>query len=152
MDAAVTRPLRQALLRPGQRQDELVYPGDLEPESRHFAATVAGAVVGIASVSRQAPPGAGSEGSKWFRLRGMATLPEHRGRGIGTALLERVAGYVAERGGDTMWCNARVTAEGFYRRSGFRTVGEPFELAGIGPHVVMVRAVDPSGEGGEGGR
>ncbi len=144
VSAAATRPLRQRLLRPHQQEDELVYPGDLDPEARHYAAVVGGEVVGIASVSRQEPERGAFGGPESFRLRGMATVPAHRGRGIGTALLERVIGYAAERGGDLVWCTARMGAAGFYRGRGFRAVGEAFDLPRIGPHVVMMCPVAAS--------
>lgn len=42
-------------------------------------------------------------------------------------------------GAEVLWCNARVGALGFYLRLGFATIGEEFEIAGIGPHFVMWR-------------
>ena len=50
---------------------------------------------------------------------------------------------VAARGGDLLWCDARVAAAGFYERMGFTVVSEPFDKPGIGPHVGMVADVPP---------
>jgi GNAT superfamily N-acetyltransferase len=74
-----------------------------------------------------------------WRLRGMATLPEVRGQGYGGALLERCLRHALDRGGDLAWCTARVPAAGFYRRYGFVSVGDVFDVAPIGPHILMVR-------------
>jgi predicted GNAT family N-acyltransferase len=52
---------------------------------------------------------------------------------------------LAARGGDLVWCDARVTAAGFYERMGFTVVTEPYDKPGIGPHVGMLREVTPAG-------
>ena len=65
----------------------------------------------------------------------MATLPDVRGRGFATAVLDASVDHVAGEGGGELWCNARVPALGFYRRSGFEVEGDEFEIDGIGPHV-----------------
>jgi predicted GNAT family N-acyltransferase len=71
----------------------------------------------------------------------MATDPEVRGAGFGAALLAGCLDAVAEAGGSELWCNARMTAVGFYRRAGFEVVSDEFDVPGIGPHVVMTRPV-----------
>ena len=47
-------------------------------------------------------------------------------------------------GGRRVWCNARLSAAGFYERVGFGRVGGVFEIAGIGPHAVMTIAAGPA--------
>src|SRR4051812_35333296 len=96
--AAETRPLRQRVLRPHQRPEDLVLAGDDDPDSGHFAAQdVDGEVIGTASVRREPPPWAPgwAAGEPAWRLRGMATAPEARGIGIGARLLDRVIDHVA---------------------------------------------------------
>ena len=51
---------------------------------------------------------------------------------------------MAARGGDLVWCDARVTAAGFYERMGFATVTAPYDKPPIGPHIGMVISVPPS--------
>ena len=70
----------------------------------------------------------------------MATDDDVRGAGFGTALLAASIEHVAAAGGTELWCNARLVAAAFYRRAGFDVVSEEFEVAGIGPHVVMARS------------
>lgn len=138
IDAADTRPLRQRVLRPHQPIDALIYPGDDAPNALHLGAFQDGRTVSIASLAPEPFALAPGEAHA-YRLRGMATLPALRSQGIGGAVLEAGIAQVAERGARLVWCNARVPAEGFYERHGFRREGEPFELPGIGPHVVMWR-------------
>ena len=59
-----------------------------------------------------------------------------RGDG-GDEILGACLDHARSRGGERVWCNARVTAEGFYLRAGFEPEGARFDLPGIGPHVVM---------------
>jgi predicted GNAT family N-acyltransferase len=102
----------------------------------HLVAFDGDRLVGIASLYREARRG--GTGNGW-RLRGMATDPEVRGAGFGTALLAACMDQVASEGGDELWCNARVGAAAFYQRAGFEVVSEEFEVPGIGAHVVMSR-------------
>jgi GNAT superfamily N-acetyltransferase len=131
VSAADTRPLRQAVLRPHQRLDEVGFAGDGVLGAAHFGAFLGSAMVATASVHPEGAPG-------WWRLRGMATAEAHRGRGLGGALVGAVLGYVAAEGGGVVWCNARVRAAEFYRRHGFVAEGGELELPEIGPHLYMV--------------
>ena len=116
------RPLRLAVLRPSRPAEAAEWAGDAE--SVHLAAyDPAGRVVGAVSVRQDTG-----------QLRGMATDPAVRGQGYGAALLD-----AAVAAGAT-WCNARLTAEGFYARHGWRRVGEEFVTADTGlVHVRMER-------------
>jgi GNAT superfamily N-acetyltransferase len=74
----------------------------------------------------------------------MATAPEWQGKGVGTSVLAAVVKYVAEAGGGLFWCNARLPAVGFYEQAGMSTTGEPWEEPVIGPHIAMLKMVDPA--------
>ena len=130
-----TRPLRQEVLRPHQQAHELVYPGDEWEDSAHFVAEHDGQVVGIASIYPQ--DGSGSQSATEWRLRGMATAEPMRGTGLGKALFLATVEHARSRGGHRYWCNARLTAAGFYVKLGMSAVGEPFTPPGLGPHTVM---------------
>jgi len=132
--AAQTRPLRHLVLRPTQPAAATDYPGDHSPDTRHFGAVEQGRLVGIASLYKE--PRADGPADGW-RLRGMATAPEARGRGAGRALLRACRDHVAVAGGGELWCNARVVATAFYTAAGFEAVGPHFDIEDIGPHVVM---------------
>lgn len=155
--AEAVRPLRQTVLRPGQPPGESVYDGDDHPLAAHAAVVAAdptGAqiVIAVGSLFPEDPPAwlaeaartssAGPRGvPRWWRIRGMATADGHRGRGLGAGVLHALLRRVAERGGGSAWCNARVPAVPFYVRAGFLPAGEVFVLPDIGPHQAMWRVV-----------
>jgi GNAT superfamily N-acetyltransferase len=139
IDLDAARRLRHQLLRPGRPADELVFPGDDEPDSLHLGAFEEERLVGIATVIREPPPGEG--GDRAWRVRGMATLPEVRGRGYGGLLLERCVEHAVNHGGAVLWCNARAGAVGFYRRFGFVTQGDVFDIPDLGDHYLMSRTL-----------
>ena len=139
VDPAVTRPLRQRVLRPlgtlgADPADAVAYAARSEQ----------GQVVGCAVVRAEPPvvPLPGADGPAW-RLRGMAVDPELQGRGVGRPVLDAVVAHVAAAGGGLLWCNARTPAQSFYARAGFAAVGEVWDEGDIGPHVVMWRTVAP---------
>jgi GNAT superfamily N-acetyltransferase len=80
--------------------------------------------------------GADCEPGAW-RVRGMATEPEARGRGAGSAVLARLVEHATVSGATRVWCNARIPARTFYERAGFTVVSEEFDVPQIGPHLVM---------------
>lgn len=138
ISAAQTRPLRQRVLRPHQPPEALVYPGDEDGETLHVGGYLDGeGPIAVASVYREDREE--SPGGRGWRLRGMAVLPESQGAGYGAALLHACMAHAKLHGGEELWCNARTTAAGFYRRLGFTAAGPEFELPGIGPHFLMWR-------------
>lgn len=136
--AAETRPLRQALLRPHRRLDELVYAGDDAPEALHAGAFHEGRLVGIASVTPRPCPVAELSGP--WQLRGMATTPELRGSGYGRALIAHCLAHITAHGGRALWCNGRVSAAGFYTALGFQIISDEFDTE-TGPHYVFSKAL-----------
>jgi GNAT superfamily N-acetyltransferase len=77
----------------------------------------------------------------------MATAPEWRGTGVGSALVGAVFDHVAAGGGGLLWCNARLAAVGFYERAGMVTTGDVWEEPVIGPHIAMFVQVRSPGPG-----
>jgi GNAT superfamily N-acetyltransferase len=140
IDLRTARQLRHQLLRPHQDPWEIAFDGDDDADAAHLGAFEDDALVGIASVMREPPPWDPDAARAW-RLRGMGTLPEVRGQGYGGALLERCLAHATDQGGDLAWCTARVPAAGFYRRFGFESVGDVFDVPPIGPHVLMRRGL-----------
>jgi GNAT superfamily N-acetyltransferase len=74
-----------------------------------------------------------------LRLRGMATAPAERGRGLGAALVAACLAFAREEGAPRVWLNARTPAVGLYARAGFARETGVVEVPGIGPHVRMSR-------------
>lgn len=147
VDPEVTRALIHAVLRPYQPPAALdalltgqiafaAYPAGGADDA---GADHAGAqVVGTALVAPDPMPERPEAPDPW-RLRGMATDPGWRGRGVGSAVLEAGIDHVRSVGGSVLWCNARTSARGFYERAGFGAIGAEWEFEGSGRHVRMWR-------------
>ena len=140
--AELTYDLRGAVLRPNG--GEIVWAGDEDPATFHLAArTDEGDVVGVVRFSPAPCPWRPLARAPW-QLRGMATGSAVRGSGAGRLLVIDGLERVTARGGDLVWCDARVSAAGFYERMGFTVVTDEFEKTGIGPHVGMLIDIPPS--------
>ena len=131
--AAETADLRRQVLRSGR---DVVLPGD-ETAAHHVGVFTGDRLLATGSIRPEAahwePDRTG------WRIRGMATWPENRGRGAGALVLDALLDHVRRSGGGLVWCNARTTAQAFYARAGFVVHGEEWEEPVIGPHVVMWR-------------
>jgi GNAT superfamily N-acetyltransferase len=129
---AETRALRQSVLRPHEAVDDLA----VEEPAGTFA-------VGAFDDARLIAVGlvAPSDDRGAWRVRGMATVADARGRGAGAAVLDALLLHAGACGASRVWCNARTPARRFYERAGFSATSDVFELPHIGPHVVMGRAV-----------
>jgi GNAT superfamily N-acetyltransferase len=154
--AWTTWPLRQEVLRPGRAVRDCIYPGEDDRRAAHGAALqrsvgVGGpggdfTVVAVGVVMPEAPAWDAGIDDGW-RIRGMATRSDARGRGLGSRVLDLLINHVASEGGGLLWCNARTPALTLYERAGFQGRGEVFELPEIGPHLVMWRTVAPGEDG-----
>lgn len=130
---AETRALRQRVLRPHLTVEEVAATDDDVPNIACYDER--GVVVACATV--RAEPEPGRELASAWRLRGMASDPELRGRGYGAAVLTAAVDHVRAAGGTELWCNARIAARGFYERHGWTAVGDVWDEPVIGPHVRM---------------
>lgn len=142
--AEQTIDLRHRVLRPHQPASACHYAGDEEPESYHVGAIVQGAVQCVASFFLQFTSHCPDQ--RVFRLRGMATSPAFRGQGLGTQVLEKGCARAKVLGASKVWCNARVSALGFYLPKGFVMVSDEFEIEGIGPHFVLAKELADAGD------
>lgn len=138
-----TYPLRLLVLRPGGALADCHFESDLVDGGFHVGTFTGDACIAVGSFSPEAHPELPAE--RPYRLRGMATHPDHQGTGAGKSLMRTAFAEIEERGGDRLWCNARAIAVPFYLRMGLRIHGAPFEIPGIGTHHVMHRSF--TGEG-----
>jgi GNAT superfamily N-acetyltransferase len=136
ISAPQARPIRGDVLKRGLPASEVIYPGDDADDTLHLGAFVDGELVGIATFLGEACPV--RPGARAWRLRGMATVPKHRDRGIGGALLEAGLDRVSRAGATVVWCNGRALARRFYERHGFEAVGNVFDIPHTGPHFLFV--------------
>lgn len=142
--------LRARVLRPGLPVGAARLPGDLDPGTVVLAAWLDGRTAGAAGGAHPAgtatlmdQPCPWRAGVTAVRLRAMATDPPARGLGVGAELLRAAARRAVARGAELIWCHARGSAAGFYRRAGWSTHGEPFDVPGIGPHLQMETRLAP---------
>jgi GNAT superfamily N-acetyltransferase len=141
VDGLTTRELRRAVLRPGWPVGSPMH-GDDNPDAVHLAAfdedeQVVGSVLVLPRPYPLRP-----ELPDGWQLRGMATVPELQGRGIGSALVAAAVEQVEQRGGRLIWCDARTSAVSFYQRHGFVAEGGEFLHAESGiPHYRMWREI-----------
>ena len=118
-----TLPLRQAILRPGLPIEASRYDGDELAMAGHFGVFEGQVLLAVGSVLPEIcrdPNGDTSMSSAGaWRLRGMATLPQARGRGCGSEIVRACLQHARDQGGSVVWCNARTGATEFYLRHGF---------------------------------
>jgi argininosuccinate lyase len=138
VSAEDVRPIRRRVLRAGLPRPNVRFEGDEAPDTLHAGAFLDGRLVAVATIVRRPPPDEPGARAAW-QVRGMATQPAARGRGLGGDLLERCVEHARDRGGAFVWCNARVRAVAFYERHGFAGVGDVFEIERLGPHLRMRR-------------
>jgi len=146
VDPAVTRALRNSVLRPGLPLDAVHWPALEDPEAATFA------VIGddespltTVSVLPEPCPWRPDDGPAW-RLRGMATTEEARGQGVGRLALDAAVAHVRAEGAVLLWCNARDVALSFYERAGFVVEGAGFVSERDIPHHPMVLALATIGD------
>jgi GNAT superfamily N-acetyltransferase len=129
-------PLRHAVLRAGKPLETARYANDNDPGVCHFGAFRDGELLAVGSLYIVEMPD--RPGIAAVQVRGVATRPEARGTGLGTALMEAARDYAQKQGARILWCNARVSAAEFYRKLGFEIVSEEFQIPNIGPHYLMM--------------
>lgn len=127
-EIAALRVLRGQVLRANQPPEAAHFADDFADTTHHIGAIEngTGRVVGIATLLPK----------EEIQLRGMAVAPEWQQRGVGRLVLEAVHQVARERG-LPLWCNARVSAMGFYKKAGWESEGSEFEVVNVGSHFVM---------------
>jgi predicted GNAT family N-acyltransferase len=126
-DYAAIRAVRFAVFVDEQRIPRELEMDDRDAACRHWLATdERGEPIGTVRLDLAARG----------KIGRLAVLARERGRGVGRALMERVHELARERGLDSVWCHAQISAAPFYTRLGYRIVSEQFEEAGIA-HVRM---------------
>jgi len=112
--------LRQEVLYPTQKLYEMEL--DEDQEGIHFGAFADDKLVGVVSLFQTGIS---------FQFRKLAVSTEYQKMGIGNALLQRVEEFAGSEGGTVIWCNARVSAIGFYMKAGYAHTGKLFAKNGF---------------------
>jgi GNAT superfamily N-acetyltransferase len=86
-----------------------------------FVAESAGHIIATSGVQIfQKPPHARNLSGKEGFVLNMFTLPEWRGRGIATALMQRIVGFVRDRGATCIRLHTSESGVGIYTKLGFQ--------------------------------
>jgi GNAT superfamily N-acetyltransferase len=109
------RPLRQAILRPHQT---LAETAESEPPDAFAVGAFDGEeLIAVGLIGPDGEPGA-------WRIRGMATVPQARRRGVGTAVLGALIEHARSHGARRIWADARIPARSLYERAGLLSVSD----------------------------
>lgn len=141
LNASDTYPIRQQVLTPDHDLQKSKFENDEDEDiSFHLGAFIESQLVSVASFYYDRNTNFAD--LHQYQLRGMATLPEFQGQGLSSELLNMAFPVIKQNFCTLLWCNARVTAIGFYEKVGFKTFStEPFEIEGIGMHVLMFKNI-----------
>ena len=133
VSSEIVRPLRHRVLRPNLPLEDSILSADDLFDSAHFTVKKDNIILSVASVFKELFEAMPTQ--KSYRLRGMATEPSEQRKGFGTMILHGAMDHLKkETDVGILWCNARVTAFGFYEKTGFTIVGEIFDIPNLGPH------------------
>ncbi|MDA8793508.1 GNAT family N-acetyltransferase [Bacteriovoracaceae bacterium] len=111
------------------------FKGDHEESSFHLGGFHDGKLVSIASFYVRSNKKI--EDPIQIQIRGMATIPEFRGKGLSQELIKTALPIVKMNQATCLWCNARTMAQGFYEKVGFNSLEDIYDIGGIGPHQLM---------------
>ncbi|HSM63201.1 MAG TPA: GNAT family N-acetyltransferase [Gillisia sp.] len=138
ISASATYPLRSQVLRPGRPVSECYFHGDDEEDSFHLGVFKNETIIGVASFIKNSSPFFDPEFQ--YQLRGMAVVPEFKGMGKGALLLKEGESMISEKNPDPfLWFNARMSAVEFYKKHGYQTFGNKFDVPGVCEHILMFR-------------
>ncbi len=137
VDVAQVLDLRRRMLRPGLPWAASNYEQDQLASTRHLAILDDDVVVACVTLFPQE-----FEHDAAVRLRGMAVDPAFQGRGWGRVLVRHSRQFVVDAGVELLWCNARVSAAGFYEKQGFQLMGPVFLTEPGVPHRVALMRVN----------
>ena len=125
--------LRQEVLYPAQKLYEMELEED--QEGVHFGAFTDDKLVGIISLFQT---------DKSFQFRKLAVSSDYQKMGIGNALLQRVEAFAKSENGTGIWCNARVSAIGFYIKAGYTHTGKRFSKNGFDYEILEKEIKKPA--------
>src|SRR5688500_9592434 len=112
--------MRQTVMYPHESIDFVKLEDD--DQGMHLGLYDYGELVSVVSVFEK-------EGSVQFRK--VATKTNWQGKGYGSTLLKHVMDWARRNGKKNIWCNARLSATGIYKKFGMQAVGMPWQKYGL---------------------
>ena len=135
ISSSQTLGVRHPVLRPNRILETAIFEGDDDVDTIHLGAFDGPQLTGVVSLMRK--PMSEQPYSIGYQLRGMAIIESFRSQGIGHQLMEGSIQAVKEVGADLIWCNAREHVIDFYKKNGFVSEGQLFDIPDVGPHQKM---------------
>lgn len=130
-----TYPLRIDILRNGKAIN-FHFVGDTNKDTIHLGAFLDNRCIGIVTLipnSHKTFPNILT-----YQLRGMAVEKSLQKQGVGKFLIAESLRFLRDGGKcEILWCNARIIAIEFYKKMGFSTKGNKFQIPNVGPHYMM---------------
>ncbi|WP_285059007.1 GNAT family N-acetyltransferase [Pedobacter ginsengisoli] len=116
----LTWSIRHEVMYPNLPFDTIKLAND--PDGIHFGLYANDQLTAVVSLFNSGPV---------HQFRKFATRVDAQGKGYGTLLLKHVISYVKDVGAERLWCNARVSAAGFYSKFGFKETDQLSQSNGI---------------------
>jgi ribosomal protein S18 acetylase RimI-like enzyme len=132
---SLTWRLRRDVLYPERTLPEMEM--DEDADGIHFGAFKDDKLAGIISLFQKGTS---------FQFRKLAVDPALQHMGVGSSLLQQITTYSKENGGTLLWCNARVSAIGFYVKAGYSGTGKTFSKNGF-DYEIMEKMIIPVSTG-----
>lgn len=111
--------------------------GDDLESTKHIGAFLDSRCVGVLSLFETTSPYLIEKHQ--YQLRGMAVNPNYRGQSIGKKLVLFSETELKTLNIELLWCNARTSAVGFYKKLNFEINSDEFQIPNIGPHYSMFK-------------
>lgn len=131
----LTHPIRHLVLWPHLEADNCAIHVDTLETTFHLGTLVDEQVVSIATFLKEENDKFSEENQ--YRLRAMATHPDHRGKNAGGLIVQEAIKMLRNDEIDLLWCDARIGAVDFYLKQGFDLIDQVYEVPKIGPHKLM---------------
>ena len=131
--------VRHPVLRPGRPIKSCHFDGDDLPTTSHFGLFLENQLASVISAFKVQNKLFLQENQ--YQIRGMAVVEEFQKKGFGEALLKYCENEIKIAKGKLIWFNARERALGFYEKSGYEILGDPFEIPDVGPHYILFKAI-----------
>jgi predicted GNAT family N-acyltransferase len=136
--AAQTFPLRSLVLLHGVSQSECEFDQDSAPTTFHLGLFDENEE--LCCILTCMKDNHGKIPKDAYRLRGMATHPDHRRKGYAAELLNAAIDHLkSQLAIEYLWFNARTVAFPFYEAFGFEFISDEFDIPGYGPHREMYK-------------
>jgi ribosomal protein S18 acetylase RimI-like enzyme len=131
--------VRHPVLRPGKPIETCHFEGDDLPTTSHFGLYFENQLAAVISAFKVQNKLFSEENQ--YQIRGMAVLEEFQKKGFGEELLKHCENEIKLKKGNLIWFNARETAVGFYKKSGYEVLGDQFEIPDVGPHYILFKSL-----------